>query len=337
MAITISGSGITSANIADGTITTDDILASDVSSLKSGRKNLIINGAMDVWQRGTSTTSIGASYYTADRFWTYNPGSNSITQSSDVPSGEGFIYSLNFPTSINAFGQAIELPAQGKTMLRANTSYTVSFWAKADSSADSTTDIRYRNAKANGSGNINISANNPNTITTTWERHSFTFNTGSVAPASTNNILDFEMSVGNLTNFKITGVQLELGSVATDFEHRSYGEELALCQRYFQSLGGVGIRTAIAAGFTSTNQFYGYGVLKQTMRAEATVTISGGFVNIQYTHTNLSAAASANPTFIMGLDSYYITIPSAATSITNAGAYARIAAPATKVFFDAEL
>ncbi len=46
MAITISGNGITSANIADGTITTDDIHASDVTSLKSERKNLIITGDM---------------------------------------------------------------------------------------------------------------------------------------------------------------------------------------------------------------------------------------------------------------------------------------------------
>jgi len=46
MAITINGSGITSANIADGTITASDISASEVKNLKSGRKNLIINGEL---------------------------------------------------------------------------------------------------------------------------------------------------------------------------------------------------------------------------------------------------------------------------------------------------
>ena len=93
MAITISGNGITSANIADGTITTDDILASDVSSLKSGRKNLIINGAMQVAQRGTSST-FGESdkgYKTVDRWQLWEQGSPGsvfdVEQSTDAPSG----------------------------------------------------------------------------------------------------------------------------------------------------------------------------------------------------------------------------------------------------------
>ena len=57
--------------------------------------------------------------------------------------------------------------------------------------------------------------------------------TGSYYHASTNQV-DF---LGQTGNFYITGIQLEKGKNATDFEHRSYGEEFALCQRYYQSYG----------------------------------------------------------------------------------------------------
>jgi len=64
---------------------------------------------------------------------------------------------------------------------------------------------------------------------------------------------NFFDTVGN--TFQITGVQLELGDTATDFEHRSYGEELALCQRYFEVLqsdtstvGGTGVHWSSTTG-----------------------------------------------------------------------------------------
>jgi hypothetical protein len=57
-------------------------------------------------------------------------------------------------------------------------------------------------------------------------------------------------SSADLVSF--TGVQLEVGSVATEFEHRSYGEELALCQRYYQRLGGVSY-AGIAVGQVYSN------------------------------------------------------------------------------------
>jgi hypothetical protein len=73
----------------------------------------------------------------------------------------------------------------------------------------------------------------------------------------------------------ITGVQLEVGSVATPFERRPYGAELAMCQRYCQKFGGTGLYDHIGNGFTSTTSRGDIHVpLKVTMRAAPSVTSS---------------------------------------------------------------
>jgi len=79
--------------------------------------------------------------------------------------------------------------------------------------------------------------------------------------------------------FQITGIQLEVGSTATEFEHRSYGEELALCQRYYYQISGnTDDDTGLCAGFVSgTTKVYGYLTLPVSMRAaNQSVTVSGG-------------------------------------------------------------
>ena len=87
--------------------------------------------------------------------------------------------------------------------------------------------------------------------------------------------------------WEITGVQLEVGSVATDFEHRSYGEELSLCQRYFNKLQSAFVCTA-ASGFVFNLQF------PVTMRAAPSQSHSyGGVANDVYRLAN-----AATPTFV---------------------------------------
>ena len=87
--------------------------------------------------------------------------------------------------------------------------------------------------------------------------------------------VNFVSSTSNI--FRITGVQLEVGKVATPFEHRSYGEELALCQRYFEKIGGNASYERLAVGFirsggnsTRTPLFF-----KVPKRAAPTITQSG--------------------------------------------------------------
>ena len=77
----------------------------------------------------------------------------------------------------------------------------------------------------------------------------------------------------NNATFEITGIQLEVGSVATDFEHRSFGEELALCQRYFFNItGDNNQKTGVLGYANSSSNFRGVVYFPNVMRANPTFT-----------------------------------------------------------------
>jgi len=79
-------------------------------------------------------------------------------------------------------------------------------------------------------------------------------------------------------NFFLTGVQMEIGSQATNFEHRSFGEELALCQRYYQKwLSNTAADSVHSGGCISDTAFIGDYFLRTTMRTEPTLVSSGTF------------------------------------------------------------
>ena len=218
--------------------------AQEVRSLiGAGRKNLLINGGFDVWQRGTSSTTpaSGSVYRTLDRFWTLNSAGAAGThsRSSDVPSGEGFNYSLSMTNVSGGYiGASVELTETGKASpFKPNTDYTLSFWLKGTGGA---LEAHYRNATATGANSTEVQSVVTFPSSVDWVKHSLTINTGTVNPHANNTHIGFDLS-GFTSGGLTTGWQLELGSVATDFEHRSYGEELALCQRYFEKSYAQGV------------------------------------------------------------------------------------------------
>ena len=183
----------------------------------AGRKNLIINGGFDVWQRGTSFTA--GNYYHADRSLCYidTRADSSLSRSTDVPATGHFKYSQKLTASqANGYPFYRQKIEDFSTWVNSTNSYVMSFWAKASVPMTIVSDLGDASPETHS-------------LTTSWQR--FT----NIVPAGTTfSYTAFDIQENSAAgDIYITGVQLELGSVATDFEHRSYGEELALCQRYY--------------------------------------------------------------------------------------------------------
>jgi len=268
-------------------------------------RNLIINGAMQVAQRGTSSTS--SSYQTVDRFLHTGSGwDEAITQSqSDVASGTT-PYTLGFRkafkiTNGNQTGGAgandnllIQHKLEGQDVAGSGWNYnsassfiTLSFWVKSSVaqnfyfalisqsgtqknfpmetgslSADTWTKIT-----KTISGNSGITINNDNALGLLLEFMLFrgTDKTGSVnlnewSTYSGSARTPDQTSTWYTTNdatFEITGVQLEVSDHASDFQFRSFAEELALCQRYFYQIDGTNNAiSGIPAGFLNASEFF---------------------------------------------------------------------------------
>ncbi len=287
-----------------------------------GRRNLIINGAMQVAQRGTSISVSSTAVYTLDRFSAHkDTNTMTATQASDAPTG--FEYSLKLtngtgasPSSshINCITYSVE--GYDSTQLEIGTAnakkVTLSFHVK--SSITGTYVVGFLDS-GNDNGYIaDYTINSANT----WEKKTITLtmsdygswvgsstngtnliihwdlNSGSDRDVSTLNVWndgvanDFSHSsqvdwVGTTgSTFYLTGVQLEVGDKATPFEHRSFGDELALCQRYFQKYSDNGSGSGyVANGNIQSQRFYGIIRWTTTMRANPTVAGTSGDFAVQ--------------------------------------------------------
>jgi hypothetical protein len=269
---TITGNVTASGNL---TVSGDFVPSTPLSN-----RNMIINGACTVSQRTTSETSVNSNRYSAcDRFKIENNAIHfTVSQAADAPAG--FRKSLKCDvTTHNASmaatdyvyiaykleGQDVQHLAKGTSGAKA---VTLSFWAKTHQAGT------YQVNLVDSTNNRMLSATYTCT-SATWEKHTVTFAgdttgvigdvntegmklewwlgggtnyTSGTAPsawetqATTDKGGSATVNVGNSTNnyFQITGVQLELGSNATPFEHRSFGDELARCQRYYENSYSAG-------------------------------------------------------------------------------------------------
>jgi len=249
-------------------------------------RNVIINGAMQLSQRGTSASSVTSSQYLCDR-WEYETlGEETVTlsQSTDSPSG----FSNSFKVEITSADSDViasdyavvkqVIEAQNLQHLKYGSSgaetITLSFHVKSSVAGTYAVGLEHGETASYYSKTYSISSAN------TWEKKTVTF-TGNTATAINNDNgaglhVNFALTAGTsyttgsngawgaITNwfanhavnvigtanatFFITGVQLELGTVATPFEHRSYAEELQRCMRYYTVLGSI-----IGTGYQNGN------------------------------------------------------------------------------------
>jgi len=318
--IEASGIGITCANLNGGQI--------------GGRRNLIINGAMNVAQRGTSSTDTTNGYYTVDRF-RYSIGGHDEAATHaqvDVASGTD-PYKLGFRKAfkvtngnqtsgagasdhiqIDYYVEAQDIANSGWDITNPNSFLTVSLWMKASVSQFYTFAIRCKDGteqvinfktpvlSANTwtkvikriPGNSNLTVDNDNGRGFQFMFFPYigtSYSTVGLAEDTWSSWASAKHAVPNTTTWwetddatwEITGLQLEVGSQATAFEHRSFGDELALCQRYFQQIGGSGQdgTYTIASGY-----LYGHGSYMATgyttpVTMRATPTITQGSTGLQ--------------------------------------------------------
>ena len=267
-------------------------------------RNLIINGAMQVAQRGTSFTGwTNTSAYALDhwKYTNYQSGAVTVSQDGDAP--EGFSKSLKIATTATDSGSSTysflqhRFEGQDLSRLAYYTSdpqpVTISFWIKSNMvgtytlnmltqnsgrriastyTVDSADTWEYKTVTFEGDASSYIVPDNTLGIVAEWwfaagpdfstNPLPTTWSGASNASRSTGITVGINTSTSNYVN--ITGVQLEVGDTATPFEHRSYGQELALCQRYYEKSynDGVALGTNTQGGmFTSPCNNYSSGLV----------------------------------------------------------------------------
>ena len=329
-----------------------------------GRRNIVINGAMQVAQRSTSETDVFDSnkYETLDRYYILGNGAGraTMTQTADGPSGFANCLKLactTTDTSIAAgeFG-IIQMNFEGQDLqqIKKGTSdaekVTVSFYVKANASATYSVELEDKDNSRYNSQEFSV--------TTDWTRVIKTFSADTTGAFDDDNGgslgLNFWLHAGSnftggthtddvwhtTTNqragdnqtsffdstdrtFFITGLQMEVGSQATPFEHRSFGEELLLCQRYYEKTDNIAYHVLTRYAGDAGGRL-GNWQMKNVMRADPTCSTAGTFTS--------SGGFTGTPLFIT-IESDNVGLHHSGTHAVNTSSYLN----GGNLIFDAEL
>jgi len=306
----------------------------------NGNRNLVINGAMQVAQRGTSAVAAGAGTYPSiDRFkaWQGTDGAFTVEQSTTAPAGFTTSFKAQVTTADTSLAAAQyaqlshQIEAQNLQHLEYGTNgaktLTLSFHVRSSKTGSYSITLykddatKYLFSKSYTIDSANTWEKKTITITPTAGSTSFiTSAAGAIANDNgigfyvfwnlaggttyddatdnawssntnhfhTNSQVNWMDSTSN--NFYLTGVQLEIGEVATPFEHRSFGDELDKCHRYFykRPADGTGEDDLIISSDYNnlTNNFYISFFYPKEMRARPTYGNASGWVTQSPTNIN---------------------------------------------------
>jgi hypothetical protein len=251
-------------------------------------RNLIINGSMAISQRSLSVSSLtGTGYKTVDRIringsgGTYNQSQQTVTVGGETGLPVQFTKFLRHECTVGNDNHI--LMNRTEDVSKFVGTMKLSFYAKG-SGADVLAVKFHQAFGSGGSADIYTSAQSF-TVTSTWQR--FEFNivmpsiTGKTVGTGNYGSVLFGQDSSNSTaawTLDITGLQWEHGDTATPFEHRSYGDELAKCQRYYYRLDGAGGQTYNAhlrqTNGSGTQNYAQEIAFPITMRATPSVTVS---------------------------------------------------------------
>ena len=269
-------------------------------------RNRIINGDFDIWQRGTSN-AVSGYFYVADRWLSYGYGGTNTTFSqqafsvgqTDVPNNPKYFTRLVCTNNRPYLEQRVENVGQFSGQ-----QVTVSLWVK---SSNITANIQLgfyvyhgsSGSAATGSGDLDTGF----AVTSNWQKLTYTYTVPSMIGktiAGGNDYLGVNITLPNnvIGTLDIAQVQLDFGSVATPFERRPYGTELALCQRYYQVVDLNGQPVNI---YPNSANAYTQAQLLTEMRAAPTTVYdtsiaNSGVVHYNNTTTNVTFANNVSPT-----------------------------------------
>ena len=319
----------------------------------NGKRNLTINGEFSIFQRGTGPTTVnGNDVFAADRFkgWANGGGTYTVEQSTDVPNNE-FEYSAkltntgvdssvaagdNYRWATDIEGYNVSQLGYGHSDAKA---VTLSFWVKSSLAGTYCGGLYSTHATRNYIYEYTISSAN------TWEKKTITVSSGDTTGSwnkTNGNGLRVYWGLGSGSNYQgtagawtagekwetsnqaawigsasatffITGVQLEVGTNASDFEHESYGETLQKCERYFQRFVAGANYTGFSVAF-STSATSAKATLKFNGKMRAAPTISQSNTGFNY---GPQVAFSSFNTLYTGLDTSWIDMNIA--SVGSAG------------------
>ena len=346
--LTVAGTTTATGNVT----VTGDLIPSNTPS-----RNLLINGAMRIRQRGDAS-SVGATtnIYSLDR-WAYLFGygtpAQRFTLSQQTVSGSELVFrdgfksvfyaqcttaESNLGSNVNRYSGIFQkIEYENLHHLRWGTSdakgLTVSFWFKSTQGGSHGCCLFMNNGASVLPRTFSVSANTWTKITLAIAANTslqftadfglsfgFLLNVGTTAdngtentwgsfPAANSGIANIGGGSGRIIQF--TGVQLEVGS-ATPFEHQSYGNELARCQRYY-SVAFIGIQAGKANGSTSMGIPM---TVPVSMRATPAVSLSGtsGFSRFNDTGTTINNATGVA---VSGSDAWNSTFYCNVTGISG--------------------
>jgi len=384
----------TKAQLVSGTtaqdLTVDNINTTSINSGQtSGRKNLIINGSMQVSQRGTSFSGT-AQQYTLDRMQMNTAGNDEIAQTEQAAVTSGGAYTAGFRKCMKIINgnqtggagaadfihlkmvlEAQDIANSGWNYTSATNYITLSFWVKSSVAQDFPITLRSEDGTrqvynmTTGSlsadtwtkvtktipGNSNLQFDDNNAAGLTFFINAFAgtdYTTGGLAQnawsawsgAKQGDNMTSTWYTTNDATLEITGLQLELGSTATDFEHRSFGEEIALCGRYYQKLidantKALGIGLAYNGSTIQLSFPYPLGKMRTAPSIDAVTgadywRVEGGGVTIQVDGSWIAEHSTDTQMSFYG-------VPDATLSTVGLSHYVRSLNSAAKFAFSAEL
>ncbi len=315
MKTTYANGDVYSASDVNDITGTINLLQTSTLSSQAG-KNRVINGGMDIWQRGTSISAAASTTpYTADR-WQIKTNANQACTISRQATGDttnlpNIQYCMRYQRNsgqtgtgtmylANQFESIESIPFAGKAV-------TYSFYARKGSNYSPTSSILgvtlYGGTGTDQNivtgaytGGTSISSNNA-TLTTTWQRFTYTATVGAtITELSLFFSIDMTGTAGTNDYFEVTGVQIELGSYATTFSRAggSIQGELAACQRYYYRQSAVESFSDFGLGFAiSTTSARIEVSMPVTMRIAATSLEYSTLILYDGSGTNVAVTSAA--------------------------------------------